>query len=631
MNPTTVTWFDDEEVLADTPSPSSGWLAGRYELGAFLGAGGSGRVHAATDHLSKQQVAVKIVPRLTGRDRIIRRELVALRMLDLPGVVRLLDDGELDDTGARFLVMPLLSGGTFDDLAARGGWTTWSAEAHALLEALARVHHAGFVHRDLKPGNVLLDAEGWPVITDFGLAREPALDEARPGIREGTPRYMSPEQLAGEPGDIRSDLYAVGCMFAEMLEEAGAPTAVSAVVEAMRAPEPGDRFASAVEVLEALGADPRSVVGSLASLPDPATHADLRALFEDPPATLLHIAEDAAGLLHARTEGRREAVRAELDSWVRQGRAHWDGQRIVMNRPSLERLQWADDAELRAFVERRHTASDSLLAEALLRRSDEMRRLGQPTRAFGLLDTGLVLLTERGPRRRILEQLASVAITLSSEDAVRAAMYRAERAEATDLLGLLHGVRLSLRGDPIRALAYLRESRFSGEVELARYSQLVLTTSHADPDQLDEALAEAAKASRRSKVAEGRAHIWQGNVAYARADYPRAVDQAQRAAALLVEAPAYQLSAWLNAGFAALEVPDLELAVQLAEDAERVARRLRHGLAEGNAYLLGRLARLRLRVDQLPRPAMVEAAFQLSGRLGSLFALVEASIAYRQS
>jgi len=635
---TTVTWYDDG--VSTVASPPAGWLAGRYELGAFLGAGGSGRVYEARDHLAQQPVAVKLVPRRAGRDRVIRRELVALRMLDLPGVVRLLDEGEVeprdrvglavDSSGVRFLVMELLPGGPFDTLASRGGWSFWAAEAHALLGALARVHYAGFVHRDLKPGNVLLNAQGWPVITDFGLAREPALDEARRGVREGTPRYMAPEQLAGEPGDVRSDLHAVGAMFAEMLEGTVVEPEVSAVVARMRAPDPADRFASAVEVLEALGADPRQVVGALPSLPDPASVDDLRSLFDGPSATFLHIAEDAAQLLRARTGGRRAAGRAELDGWVRQGRAHWDGRRVVMNRPSLERLQSADDPELRELVAQRHTASDPVFADAIVRRGDDMRRLGQAARAFGLFDTGLALVTEPGPSRRILEELVSVAITLSREDAVRAAMYRAERAEAADLLGLLHGMRLVLRGEPIRALPYLRAGRFQGEVELARYSQLVLATSHADPENLDRVLEEAATRARSSPVAEGRLHIWRGNVAYTRADYRSAVEEAQRAVELLDEAPAYQLSARLNGGFAALEVPDLELAAALAEDAGRVARDLRHGLAESNAHLLGRIARLRLRADLEPQPAMVEAAFQLSDRQGAVFAFVEASIAYRR-
>jgi len=626
----TITWRSDDTDKDAVPAESPRVLAGRYELQSFLGAGGSGQVHRARDHLTKQDVAVKLVSRgRRGADRNVRRELASLRLLDLPGVVRLLDDGVVGGDGAWFLVMELLEGGPFDRLADRGGFPTWAPQAYALLEALARVHFAGVVHRDLKPANILLDGRGWPVITDFGLAQEPALDGTRTSVFEGTPRFMAPEQLAGEIGDARADLYAIGTMFSDMLEGRDLPDYVRDVVQRMRASEPADRYPTAVDVLEALGADPSRVVGTLPDLAPVADVRALRELFHDPEPTFLHVAEDAATVLHARTGGAREAVGAELDRWVRQGRCHWDDSRIVMSRSAVERVLADDDPEMRALLERRHDTDEASIATAIVDHATQMSHHGQTPRALGLLDAALLLLTEPGPSRRVLERLASLALTLGREDAVRMAMYRAERAEATSLLGVLHGARLHLKGDPERGIAFLRVGGFSEDVELARLSHLILACSHAQHPDLDEALREAAQLCQGSRTALGRWHVWKGNAAYARSEYAVAVEEAETAAALLDDAPALRLSAWLNAGFAALEIPDLDRALVLASAAAASARQLRHGVAECNAHLLRRLAAFRLKQPQRPEPAYVDAAFALSDHQGAALAFREAAIAYR--
>jgi eukaryotic-like serine/threonine-protein kinase len=225
-----------EETLVSGDVPDKGGvparLVGRYSVGDLLGRGGSGQVHRAWDELAGEAVAIKFVSGYASSTaRLVRRELTALRLLDLPGVVRLRDDGE--DQGQHFLVMDLLTGGRFDTLADRGAWEGWAAEAYALLEALARVHFAGVLHRDLKPGNVLLDSQGRPVITDFGLAQGREVERSGTGPAEGTPRYMAPEQRRGEACDERTDLFALGVMFADMLDAGPAPDHVRRVVDAM--------------------------------------------------------------------------------------------------------------------------------------------------------------------------------------------------------------------------------------------------------------------------------------------------------------------------------------------------------------------------------------------------------------
>lgn len=200
--------------LGDTPRT----IAGRYKLGTALGAGGCGEVFRGKDLLKGGTVAVKVLsPMSTEQLARVRREIAALRILHLPGVVRLIDDGV--DDGDHFIVMELVEGTRFPGEGTDGTWATVGPRAVRLLEALALVHTAGIIHRDLKPANVLVDDKGKPTILDFGIARGPALGETITTRTKllGTPRYLAPEQLCGHATDARADLYAVGVMLFEAL------------------------------------------------------------------------------------------------------------------------------------------------------------------------------------------------------------------------------------------------------------------------------------------------------------------------------------------------------------------------------------------------------------------------------
>jgi hypothetical protein len=199
-------------------------LADRYRLVERLGEGAHGEVWTVDDLVLREPLALKWMRSSSGASLPrIRREITTLRMLRIPGVVRLFDDG-LED-GRPFLVMERVKGRPFPGDAARCPGSpqrfSWAAIADttlALLEVLSRVHAAGVVHRDLKPDNILVDAAGRPTVLDFGISLWHDPDRgAGSGQIVGTPHYLAPEQIFGRFVDARADLYAVGVMLYEAL------------------------------------------------------------------------------------------------------------------------------------------------------------------------------------------------------------------------------------------------------------------------------------------------------------------------------------------------------------------------------------------------------------------------------
>jgi hypothetical protein len=195
---------------------------GRFTLTRRLGAGGFGEVWEVVDPTRSERVALKILS-LGGPARRARwaREVAALDLARLPGVVTLYDHGEAE-AGRAWISMALIEGRPFP----RGPWSVLGPIVEALFETIHQVHSFGLVHRDLKPENVLVTEAGWPVILDFGLVTGDAAPERAPddlgltqaGAPVGTPRYLAPEQLQGRVRvDGRADLYAVGVMLYEAL------------------------------------------------------------------------------------------------------------------------------------------------------------------------------------------------------------------------------------------------------------------------------------------------------------------------------------------------------------------------------------------------------------------------------
>jgi serine/threonine-protein kinase len=199
-------------------------VADRYELGAPLGGGATARVFAARDQRLERDVAVKLLggEAQATRVRFLREAQVAARVQHR-NVVVVYDAGE--DGGQLFLVMELVHGGDLArHLAQRGPLPLDETVriADDVLAALEALHAAGIVHRDVKPGNVLLTADGVVKLTDFGIARP--LDAATitaHGAVLGTPAYLAPEQTRGEVPTALGDLYSVGAVCFEAL--AGQP------------------------------------------------------------------------------------------------------------------------------------------------------------------------------------------------------------------------------------------------------------------------------------------------------------------------------------------------------------------------------------------------------------------------
>jgi eukaryotic-like serine/threonine-protein kinase len=198
-------------------------LAGRYRILELVGVGGMGMVYRAEDEQLDLPVAVKVLrPDLAQeRQRLERfkQELVLARQVSHPNVVRTHDLGS--DGEIVFLTMDFVPGRSLDQLLAaeeRLAPDQAAGIARQIASGLAAAHAAGVVHRDLKPGNILVDDAGRAAISDFGVARSLAgPGPTRPGSVVGTLDYLAPEQARGEEIDGRADLYALGILLFEML------------------------------------------------------------------------------------------------------------------------------------------------------------------------------------------------------------------------------------------------------------------------------------------------------------------------------------------------------------------------------------------------------------------------------
>ncbi|HEV7584787.1 MAG TPA: protein kinase [Solirubrobacteraceae bacterium] len=247
-------------------------LDGRYEVDSLLGRGGMSTVFSGWDRTLGREVAIKVLASELVADDVFverfEREARAAASLSHRNVVAVFDSGV--DDGARFIVMEHVSGKTLAALLREGPMPVDQALdiAVGVAEALGAAHARGIVHRDIKPGNVMVGENGRVKVLDFGIARALAASSlTRASTVIGTAGYLSPEQADGRAVDARSDLYGLGCLLYEMLTLRPPFVADSAAVlvhqHLTRTPEPPSRFRREVSsgldgiVLRCLAKEPR--------------------------------------------------------------------------------------------------------------------------------------------------------------------------------------------------------------------------------------------------------------------------------------------------------------------------------------------------------------------------------------
>jgi serine/threonine protein kinase len=245
----------EEGLESDPVSLPPGTIVGRYRILRLIGEGGMGAVYEAEQEHTRRRVALKVIKPGLANLELLRRfehEAEALGRLHHPGIAQVLEAGTAD-TGygpQPYFAMELIHGETLGDYAEKHRLST-----RGRLEIIARVcdavqhaHQSGLIHRDLKPGNILVDQDGQPKVLDFGVARltyaeTKTMLKTATGRLVGTPAYMSPEQALSDPLelDTRSDVYSLGVILYELLA-ARLPYAIGKqiyeVLEAIRAEDP---------------------------------------------------------------------------------------------------------------------------------------------------------------------------------------------------------------------------------------------------------------------------------------------------------------------------------------------------------------------------------------------------------
>ena len=224
-------------------------LDGRYLIESLIGVGGMANVYKGRDIRTGNEIAVKVLKEeFLGNEELVRRfknESKAISILDHPNIVKVYDVSVTDQL--QYIVMEYIDGITLKEyLKQRGGALTWKEVVHfatQVLSALEHAHSKGIVHRDVKPQNIMLQADGSIKMMDFGIARfSRAQSQTISDKAIGSVHYISPEQAKGDHTDARTDIYSVGVMLYEMLSGKlpfdGTGTVSIAIMQISEKPKP---------------------------------------------------------------------------------------------------------------------------------------------------------------------------------------------------------------------------------------------------------------------------------------------------------------------------------------------------------------------------------------------------------
>lgn len=416
------TWLPESPVI-EIMREKPGDIISRWRLEKVIGQGGFGMVWAA-DQLEpvRRRVALKILKAGVDTEAVIARfetERQALAMMDHPGVARVLDAGSTA-SGRPYFVMDLLEGAPILPYAAAHRLSIRERVelARQVAAALQHAHQRGIIHRDLKASNILVvETDGAPVVKviDFGIARlmsETAAQVTLAGQQWGTPAWMSPEQLAGQPVDVRTDVFSLGLILFELLTGHSAPREAAAAREtsiplpsrSLQKLPPGTLLQIAAERALQPGALAGSVRGELDWIVQRATAAEPALRYESAAA----LRDDLAAWLSG------EAVAAGPPSFAYQTRKFIRRHRGKLAAGALAACLLLAGTVVSLFYARRAHAAEASTREALYRslltEARALRQTGRPGQRLMALEAIAAAARIRPSRELQDEAVAAMAL-----------------------------------------------------------------------------------------------------------------------------------------------------------------------------------------------------------------------------
>ncbi|HUJ87698.1 MAG TPA: serine/threonine-protein kinase [Burkholderiales bacterium] len=392
---------------------------GRYRIVGELGRGATGTVYRAVDPLIERTVAIKTLnPSLPEdvlndvRERFLREARSAGR-LSHPNLVTIYDVGVEGEVA--FIAMELLEGQSLQTMLRQQGRLDYSTAADLaaqIAEGLEHAHRHAIVHRDVKPANVIVSATGHAKLTDFGVAYVPSSSMTQTGVALGSPKYMSPEQVLGQPADPRSDVFSLGVMLYEMLVH--------------RTPFEGAGEIAMFELMRRIMVEPHRNVSQLDSMiPTEFDRILSRALAKKPEERYQRAGEMAEALRKLRgvPPPRERPGQAEQTMALRTTSIDQTSELLLAEFDEFARgLEDRQEAELRAEIEMRKRKKDELQrwAETQARQREEFERQRQRASADSpLSSTGRRNVAIEMLRRQAAERLVEPKSTRKTADIER--------------------------------------------------------------------------------------------------------------------------------------------------------------------------------------------------------------------